>query len=147
MALSSPLFILTAILLTAEWALPESEARRLSQAVHRDSAEFSTHMARVIGFRCSEPQPRAVLSSDVITEGISPEEHIMPPMTVLHRCDGGTGCCDQTEGMSCSPAEDGVATVSLVFRVQAHFQRKARFVWATATNHTACECRNQNSVK
>nr|CAD7401878.1 unnamed protein product [Timema cristinae] len=65
-------------------------------------------------------------------------------VTVLHRCDAGTGCCPQDPVLvQCGPAsEETVRLVVMVADVVSNVTAATRVI--RATNHTRCECQEVN---
>lgn len=107
------------------------------------NANFTQHWDRVESFKCREPQPRAVSIYEFITIGLE-GKRIIPHVTVLHRCDSGSGCCMQLGRSKCTNAT--YEQVTLTFTVQytidkgAHKSGHATYQQFVATNHTSCHC-------
>ncbi|GLV34013.1 PDGF- and VEGF-related factor 3 [Carabus blaptoides fortunei] len=90
-------------------------------------------------FSCKHPRPRAIFSEELLKKQVGPGETIVPAYTVLHRCDGYSGCCLLT---------NQICSVNASSPVQLTFQRLGitgkSYVTVTAYNHTACVCVSRN---
>ena len=103
---------------------------------------FITNYKRVKSFGCEHPQPRAVLVTDEITTGLL-GKLIVPSMTVLHRCDHGSGCCLRSEQVCGPNAEEKVEIlfyVSYLLETDTHKERDSSYESFTFMNHTRCGC-------
>lgn len=106
------------------------------------NANFNANYKRTKSFRCQHPQPRAVRFTDEITTGLEGKV-IVPHMTVLHRCDSGSGCCLNNDQV-CGPME--VENVELMFHVSylvdtdTHKKGDTLYESFTLKNHTRCGC-------
>ncbi|XP_060663191.1 uncharacterized protein LOC132796142 isoform X1 [Drosophila nasuta] len=88
--------------------------------------------------RCRWPQPRVIhINSET-------SKHYSPRATILHRCDEGTGCCEE-DFMVCSVKTK--ATVELPFFVKAVGSPRASPQMLSLTNHTECECVSLSAVQ
>ncbi|KAH8271826.1 hypothetical protein KR044_007239, partial [Drosophila immigrans] len=80
--------------------------------------------------RCKWPQPRVIHINNETSKQYAPQA------TILHRCDEGTGCCE--DFMVCSVKTK--TTVELPFFVLTTGSRRAQAQMLALTNHTECEC-------
>ncbi|XP_049808084.1 uncharacterized protein LOC126251593 [Schistocerca nitens] len=101
----------------------------------RQQARFTALMQQARKFKCREPRPRAVLSTELVYVG--PSERVDPPYAVLHRCDGGAGCCESHDRV-CDVRD--AQEVTLVFLVSDTVRGGSEYREATHTNHTRCHC-------
>ncbi|KAG8229451.1 hypothetical protein J437_LFUL005556 [Ladona fulva] len=107
-----------------------------SKAVRMD-LKFMQNYSRAERFKCKEPQPRAVRALDLLLEHRRHSEYIIPAMTVLHRCDSGSGCCLLGDHMACKPLQQ--QNVTLMFQL-VDMKKGPRIFSVQAVNHTKCGC-------
>lgn len=105
---------------------------------------FTAHYNHASSFTCLQPQPRAVRILDEVRINVMGRRFI-PRMTVLHKCDSGSGCClDGDPRFECGP--DEMHDVKLVFSViytvnsSTHIKGEKGLETLTFKNHTKCRC-------
>lgn len=116
----------------------------VAAGIQESQKAFNEHMNRVDAFRCKDPQKRVIPVSSL--KELPSDEHYLPEVTVLHRCDRAAGRCSGGESYGCGPA--ATEEVSLVFYVRKALPKKRRdmnsmnirYETITALNHTVCEC-------
>ncbi|XP_046397221.1 uncharacterized protein LOC124164093 [Ischnura elegans] len=141
MTRTSGLCLATAVILLGLSTIVVSRSSRRRPQQSPEDIAFSLHLSRVRQFPCSTPQPRALPSLNVMEEaeaGMAPSEVIFPTMTVLHRCDAGSGCCMQGSGLRCGPEKED--SVQLDFKLMEMSTKRVRHVIVSAHNHTKCAC-------
>lgn len=106
---------------------------------------FGVHQKRAASFKCLQPQPRAIKITDKIRTGVQGKRFV-PRMTVLHRCDSGSGCCLQGDvRRECGPVK--TEEIELTFQVIHTVGEKVHKVGSSTvktmvfTNHTECGCK------
>lgn len=111
---------------------------------HPLKENFKAHYKRAEKFKCQQPQPRAVSIIGELRTAVAGKRFI-PRMTVLHRCDSGSGCClhgDVT--LECGPVktEEVELTYHVVHTVGtgAHKAGSTTVETRVFTNHTECGC-------
>ncbi|XP_018323657.1 uncharacterized protein LOC108735922 [Agrilus planipennis] len=103
-------------------------------------------------FKCKHPQPRAIRMENIIKDSDpaydTTSKVFHPVMTVLHRCDEQSGCCQHPK-TSCFPHV--IETINITFRVfNTAKSRENEDLYATfeVENHTSCLCQSiYNSIK
>ncbi|XP_022244687.1 uncharacterized protein LOC106461893 isoform X3 [Limulus polyphemus] len=91
--------------------------------------------------KCHTPRPQVVNVKNYYPD---PRRKYLPGCTILHRCTGNAGCCDD-EGMECGPR--AIQEVALYFYL-LQVGKQGTYVGLSNTvekllfiNHTECECR------
>lgn len=100
-----------------------------------NDAEFQSHMKRIKEFPCKYPRPTAIKTNDLIKSGVLGKRFI-PEVTVLYRCDQGSGCC--FGGKICGP--NTTEEIDLKFLVSKIDNENPTFEIISVKNHTKCEC-------
>lgn len=103
--------------------------------VYINDAEFQSHMKRIREFPCKYPRPTAIKTIDLLKSGVLGKTFI-PDVTVLHRCNQGSGCC--FGDMICGP--NTTEEVSLKFFVIKICDGNSGLETIIVRNHTKCEC-------
>ncbi|KAG8321924.1 hypothetical protein J6590_037229 [Homalodisca vitripennis] len=107
-----------------------------------DSDNHFRHLLRLADFSCHKPQPRVIPVSELLSPRQRHGKAYDPDVSVLHRCDFGTGCC--LDGGFCEPSR--VECVNLPFKVTfledlgAHKRGSWQIDFLHLVNHTECRC-------
>lgn len=115
----------------------------------RKNRNFQAHYKRVTSFMCRHPRPRAISVTDLITTGLE-GKLFFPRMTVLHRCDSGSGCCLGGDQFVCAPLT--TTNVEVVFHVthvldsDTHEAGSVSYERFLLLNHTRCACKDTNGL-
>ncbi|XP_018575742.1 platelet-derived growth factor subunit A [Anoplophora glabripennis] len=111
--------------------------RRCPKCTDNNLISFRKHLALIKQHPCGTPQPRVLESIALIPEEINSESDlkIIPPFTVLHRCDS-TGCCENST-MRCKPQEIEEVTVTFALLRPSY---NLKYLKVNLVNHTSCSC-------
>lgn len=98
--------------------------------------EFLLHMNRVRSYTCKHPRQTSIKTIELLSVGVLGKTYI-PEVTVLHRCDAGSGCCFSPSFL-CGPIDTEPAY--LKFYVSDIVNKRQGYEIIEATNHTKCGC-------
>ncbi|KAK7873769.1 hypothetical protein R5R35_005766 [Gryllus longicercus] len=101
------------------------------------------HVRRLMNFRCSEPQQRAVPATQVVDRRLQTNQTLWPPVTVLRRCDGGSGCCLGNVANTCTAVATHNVTLyfDLVTPGGPGGRVKKEVINVEVQEDAACDCR------
>ncbi|XP_044760107.1 uncharacterized protein LOC123317580 [Coccinella septempunctata] len=93
---------------------------------------------RSCALSCKVPQARSMLVADLVNTTLK----VRPYMTVLYRCDDGSGCCQKDKTCQVKDFED------LQVRFPTFIGEEYVLKTYTIRNHTECSCQSsKNNIK
>lgn len=102
-----------------------------------DASRASRHLNRVLKeVKCSQPFPRVVKMSDLITNS---RKTYLPRCTLLHFCGDDTGCCPH-ENQRCVAAKSEAVTLYFWVMEMTDSGSRKGVEKVVLTNDTECHC-------
>lgn len=93
---------------------------------------------RSCALSCKVPQPRSLMVADLVNTTLK----IRPYMTVLYRCDEGSGCCEK--GRTCQVKDFDDLKVRFPTFINEEYVLRNYII----RNHTECSCQSsKNNIK
>ncbi|KAF2895441.1 hypothetical protein ILUMI_10735 [Ignelater luminosus] len=107
--------------------------------------KFERHIKLLKQFPCRPPQPRIISVLELIRDQVETYETVQPDVTILHRCDNGTGFCG-TPVNECQV--QNTTEVKVVFYVRNTVNNTTVYKEFSFQNHTDCSCQPKgNRIK
>lgn len=134
---------LVAILSTAFFLI--NEAVPVPSTNQTSVMQLKQHVKLVKQFQCGTPQLRSYRIKSLLQD----EDHstaimITPVYTVVSRCDGGTGCCNDSS--VCAPNPAGITNKRVEVSVFNIETQKTNVRILQVEHHESCMCRLKTDV-